>query len=179
MLPLIMLSSLYCCAQNQYYHFYYTNLPADRIEAYGTAFRAAFDRIYLPGYSDTCHSCAPLAADAPFQAEALPALRQALLQYIPGEVYHKNEVPGSYYHLVGNKNLPYIIRTLYIIDGDKAEPLYQVKVTFTNDPTPSVYNMEVFSPKEGKRFSRKLVLANYKQMAKSPAPSRWPPLAQH
>ncbi|RYZ23551.1 MAG: hypothetical protein EOO16_04365 [Chitinophagaceae bacterium] len=172
MLPIILLSSLYCCAQSSYYDFYYTNLPATRIDTYRAAFRAAFDRIYLPGYTDTCRSCAPLAADAVLKPEALPTLRQELLQYIPGEVYQKNQVPGSYYHLVGNKTLPYIIRTLYTIDGDKAEPLYQVKVTFTDSPTPAVYDMEVFSPKEGKRFSRKLVLTSYKLMAKPPVPQR-------
>jgi hypothetical protein len=168
LLPIILLSSLYCCAQTSYYDFYYTNLPAQRIALYAQAFRAGFDRLYLPGYADTCSACAPLAANAPLKRESLPALRQALLQYLPAETYLKNSVPGSYYHLVGNKTLPYIIRTLYNIDGDKVEPLYQVKITFTDSPTPAVYDMQVFSPKEGKRFSKKLVLTSYRRMVVAP-----------
>jgi hypothetical protein len=163
MLPIILLSSLWCCSQS-YYDFYYTNLPAQRITLYAQAFRASFDRLYLPGYADTCRTCTPLAANAPLKPTALPALRQELLQYIPSQVYQKNQVPGSYYHLVGNKTLPYIIRTLYTINGDKVEPLYQVKVTFTDEPVPAVYDMQVYSPKSGKRFSKKLVLASYKLM---------------
>jgi hypothetical protein len=163
MLPLVLLSQLSARSQT-YYDFYYTNLPVQRLSAYATAFRQGFDRVYIAGYSDTCQTCAPIAGNAPFKTTRLPALRQQLLTYIPADVYMRQQVPGSYYHIVGNKTLPYIIRTLYTINGDHVSPMYQVKITFTEDPVPSVYDIQLIAPKAAKRFSTKLVLTSYRRM---------------
>ncbi|RYY85503.1 MAG: hypothetical protein EOO15_16840 [Chitinophagaceae bacterium] len=122
----------------------------------------SFDRLYLPGYSDTCTSCTPISAN--LNKAQLPQLRQELLSYLSPDLYQKFQVPGSYYHIVGTKTAPYIIRTLYTIKDDQVLPQYQVKVTFTNDPVPAVADIQVYSPKEGKRFSKKLVLTSYKKM---------------
>lgn len=164
MILVLVQSALLAAAQPTYYDFYYTNLPVRQLARYEAAFRSSFDRLYLPGYSDTCTACSPLVAST-LHKEQLPGLRQQLLQYLSPDLYQKYQVPGSYYHIVGTKTAPYIIRTLYTLNDDKAVPQYQVKVTFTEDPVPAVADIQVFSPKEGKRFSSKLVFASYKRMA--------------
>jgi|GEM_PF-4227852 len=168
MLPLLLLSALFSSAQENYYDFYYTNLPTSKIESYGKAFRSAFDRIYLPGYSDSCRSCAPIAQKATTNAASFSGLREELLRYLPADLYFKQQVPGSYYHIVGNRNLPYIIRTLYKLNDNKAEAVYQVKVTFSDDQEPAIQSIEVFPPQSGKRFSRAMVFATYRLMVEEP-----------
>ncbi|RYY66297.1 MAG: hypothetical protein EOO12_04640 [Chitinophagaceae bacterium] len=159
---LILVQSAFWAASQNYYDFYYTNLPVQRLPLYAQAFRASFDRLYLAGYNDTCTACPPLAT---LPKDGLPELRQQLLQHLSPDLYQKFQVPGSYYHIVGTKTAPYIIRTLYSINNDRIEPQYQVKITFTDDPVPAVADIQVFAPKEGKRFSSKLVLTSYKRMA--------------
>ncbi|RYY38793.1 MAG: hypothetical protein EOO08_13335 [Chitinophagaceae bacterium] len=166
MILILVQAALFGSAQT-YYDFYYTNLPVARLSAYTGAFRSSFDRLYLSGYSDTCTTCSPIAPS--LQKEQLSQLRQELLSYLSPDLYQKFQVPGSYYHIVGTKTAPYIIRTLYTIKDDEVVPQYQVKVTFTNDPVPAVADIQVYAPKEGKRFSRKLVLTSYRKMV---APGR-------
>ncbi|GAB4094343.1 hypothetical protein [Flaviaesturariibacter terrae] len=163
MILVLVQSALFAASQN-YFDFYYTNLPVARLPLYSAAFRSSFDRLYLGGYTDTCTACTPFAAGAPLRKEQVPQLRQQLLQYLSPDLYQKFQVPGSYYHIVGTKTAPYIIRTLYTIRDNEVVPQYQVKVTFTEDPVPAVSDIQVFSPREGKRFSRKLVLTTYKRM---------------
>lgn len=165
MLPLLLLGSLFVRAQSSYYDFYYTNLPPEKITEYAQAFRTAFDQIYLPSYSDSCRQCTPLCSTV---AAALPILRSELRRYLPGDLYFKNQVPGSFYHIVGNKTLPYIIRTLYWLDGNRAEAIYQVKVTFSAQRPKQIAAMEVYAPQSGKHFSRAMVYASYRLMVEEP-----------
>ncbi|RYY97277.1 MAG: hypothetical protein EOO11_11340 [Chitinophagaceae bacterium] len=163
-LLLIVCGNLWAGAQRTYYDFYYTNLPPARVAPYMTAFRTGFDWLYLQRYTgDSCTDCTRLAPGASIGATGLPALSQALFTHIPQDLYQKNNVPGSTYHIVGNKAAPYIIRTLYSLSDGRAEPLYQVRIEFTDDPAPAVQDISVFDPKTAKRFSRKLVLSNYKR----------------
>ncbi|GAA4344006.1 hypothetical protein [Flaviaesturariibacter amylovorans] len=164
-LLLIVCGNLWAGAQTTYYDFYYTNLPPARVAPYMSAFRTGFDWLYLQRYTgDSCSGCTRLAPTATLQAAALPTLSQALFAHIPQDLYQRNNVPGSTYHIVGTKAAPYIIRTLYTLANDKVEPLYQVRIEFTDAPgTPAVQDISVYDPKTAKRFSRKLVLSNYKR----------------
>lgn len=186
-IKLILLSVLFFCSTlsygQKYFDFHYTNVPSKALDVYSSSFNMGLGWIYSGKYisAEICKNCNSLSNDSKTKASMIDSLNKAYHQDYPRNVYSKIYVPSGFFHVVESKLKPYMIRTLFEINGNKIKPIYQVKIVFASTMHNGLYNIhdiQVFSPTSMRKFDTKTILANYQKKVKEDKLDIAPPLME-
>ena len=171
-----------CSLAQQYFDFYYTNIPEKVLNKYSRACSSATGWLNTGNYAEHpgCSNCYDYSNNSKLTQKQLDSLISIYKAIKPKDVYSRQYVPGNFYFVADKKNpQSYIIRTLYKIADNKAYPVFQVRYSFYDAPgreLPGIAALKVAAGVDMKTFDAATVLTSYKQKLEADKSETAPPI---
>jgi|688.fasta_scaffold131488_3 hypothetical protein len=160
-----------------YFDFFYTNIPKTNYDAYSVANLNGIGWLQTGNYKSPlgCKDCYNLMRDTKVTPLFMDSLVKLYDATILDTLYKRKYVPSyHYFKPAKNPETPTIFKTLYSFNKGKMLPLVQIKMTFYDreNLSPGILSIELLQQDKMTKFDPKIVLESYrKQLEKDKSDS--------
>jgi hypothetical protein len=178
---LIMVTKSY---SQDYFNFFYTNIPKSKYDAFSIANLEAIGWLQTGNYKSPsgCKDCYDLVHDTKVMPLVMDSLVKMYDATIMDTLYRRRYVPSyHYYKLAKVRETPTIFMTLYSVTKGKVVPLGQVKMTFYEREKlpPGILSIELLQEDRMTKFDSAIVLESYKKQLEKDKAERSPDIIKN
>lgn len=166
----------------QYYDFYYTNIPSDSLDSYSEAFFGAYFWVSGKSYTlpDECINCFNYKKNSTLGLSTLDSLSNLYSKIEERNIHAQQYVPNFFYFGTDKTTRkPYMIKTLYRIKGNDLDILYQIKVDYYKRPghkLPGIARIELSGSDKAQKMDTQIVLKSFQQVLRNDQQETPPPI---
>lgn len=159
----------------EYFDFFYTNIPKSKYDAFSIANLKAIGWLQTGKYKSPsgCKDCYDLVRDTKVTPLVMDSLVKMYDATIMDTLYRRRYVPSYHYYKPAKVlETPTIFMTLYSVTKGKVVPLGQVKMTFYEREKlpPGILTIELLQEDRMTKFDSAIVLESFrKQLEKDKA----------